>query len=64
MNTTTQMRMMPDLSSRAVHVGLNVHKDTISIAAAVPPCDGDTLQLVDCGRVSNTPAAMKRKTRA
>ncbi|MCY4096502.1 MAG: hypothetical protein OXG05_15440 [Gammaproteobacteria bacterium] len=61
MNTTTQMRMTADLSSRAVHVGLDVHKDTISIAAAVPPSGGDALQLVDCGKGSNTPAAVKRK---
>ena len=61
MNTTMQMGMTADVSWRTVHVGLDVHKDTVSIAAAVPPRDSQTLQLVDCGKVANTPAAMKRK---
>jgi len=55
------MRTTADLASRPVHVGLDVHKDTISLAVAVQPRDGDPLQLMDCGKVANTPAAMKRK---
>ena len=61
MNTTTQKRVTADLASRPAHVGLDVHKDTISVAVAAQRADSDTMQLVDCGKVANTPAAMKRK---
>ena len=61
MNTTTPMRTTADLASRPVHIGLDVHKETISLAVAVQPRDGDPLQLIDCGKVTNTPVAMKRK---
>lgn len=61
MNTTSASRTLIDSSARPVHVGLDVHKATISIAVAVLPSHGDALQLIDCGKVANTPAAMKRK---
>ena len=44
-----------------IHVGLDVHKDTIAIAVAVRPRDGGASQVIDCGNVANTAAAMKRK---
>ena len=46
-----------------IHVGLDVHKETIAIAVAVRSLSGDALQVIDYGQVSNTPAAMNRKVK-
>ena len=48
-------------ASNPVHVGLDVHKDSISIAVAMRSTEGATLDFADCGKVQNTPAAMKKK---
>ncbi|MCY4095434.1 MAG: hypothetical protein OXG05_09975 [Gammaproteobacteria bacterium] len=44
-----------------IHVGLDVHKDTIAIVVAILPRDDSALQVIECGNVANTAAAMKRK---
>ena len=44
-----------------VHVGLDVHKDSISIAVANRPSEFDSLELVDCVQIRNTPSLMKKR---
>ena len=48
-------------ASKLVHVGLDVHKDSISIAAAIRSTEGAPLIITDCGKFRNTPAALKKK---
>ncbi len=66
MNVKTQSATTVSEDARGasfpVHVGLDVHKETISIAVAAP-ADGGVLGTTDFGKVANTAAAMKRQVK-
>ena len=50
-----------DDTTTPVHVGLDVHKETIAVAVAVREPADTMLRVTDCGQVANTTAAMKKK---
>ena len=56
----TDLQQGPETSSLPVHVGLDVHKESIMAAVAIPRESGSEISVENVGQFRNTPSAVAK----